>query len=106
MLQVIDNAVREDVESLFRPFAEFFVIDKDGEPVEEYRICTEKKWLPEDLFQRLLRFFREVGLHFHGPGEWTIDEGLKEEALLKLSQKLNKLPDKVWLARLVAVEAA
>lgn len=101
MLRIIDKVVRENVDPKLREFAEFLVVDKDGEPTEEYVIFSQSKWLPENLFRRLLGFFKEVGLHFRPEmAHWTIEEGLHEEALQKLQYKLNKLPEQFWLCHL------
>lgn len=72
-----------------RTFAYVFILNSDGDPVEEYTLLTEDRWLPESFFRALIDLLKRCGLHWHDP--WTADEGIKERMERKLYKGLQRL---------------
>lgn len=101
-LHLVQDNSTDDLEAKLRKFAEFFVVDKDGEPVECWIICTEDKFLPESFFRKLIALLKKIGLFFHG--YWTVQEGLSIEAEQRLKQGLAHLARQthspIWLAQI------
>jgi len=91
---IIEDADAEarEVISQYRHFAEFFLVDSEGSPVEEYHILTEDCWLPESFFRKLIALLKRCGIFWH-PQEilWGISEGLKASMEYKLYKGLQRL---------------